>query len=139
MVTRAAARLRSTGVLPDSAPRTKTRSARASGAWVWQYGPSAWLARRITSKSIVSAWTPGIPILKMRVEYGDNEHKLFDDGREQAAAMLEAAGAKNIVLPDRIRCPASVFTRWGVRAWEMIRKPASPTGIARHTTSPTFS
>ena len=45
-----------------------------------------------------------------------------DDGREQAAAMLEAAGAKNIVLPDRIRCPASVFTRWGVRAWEMIRK-----------------
>jgi choline dehydrogenase-like flavoprotein len=30
------------------------------------------------------------------VEYGDNEKKLFNDGKEQAAMMLEAAGAKEV-------------------------------------------
>jgi choline dehydrogenase-like flavoprotein len=42
----------------------------------------------------VDAW--GIPVLKIQVAYGDNEHRLFDDGCEQAAEMLEAAGAKNV-------------------------------------------
>ena len=44
----------------------------------------------------VDAW--GIPVLRMHVEYGDNEKKLFADGREEAGAMLEAAGAKNVSL-----------------------------------------
>jgi choline dehydrogenase-like flavoprotein len=47
-------------------------------------------------KDRVDAW--GIPILKMHAEYGDNEKKLWNDGREQAAEMLEAAGAKNVRL-----------------------------------------
>jgi len=42
----------------------------------------------------VDAW--GIPVLKIHAEYGDNEKKLFDDGKEQAATMLEAAGAKDV-------------------------------------------
>jgi len=42
----------------------------------------------------VDAW--GIPVLKIHVEYGDNEHKLFNDGCTQAAEMLEAAGARDV-------------------------------------------
>ena len=42
----------------------------------------------------VDAW--GIPVLKIHAEYGDNEKKLLDDGTEQAAEMLEAAGAKDV-------------------------------------------
>ncbi|MBM3810032.1 MAG: GMC family oxidoreductase [Acidimicrobiia bacterium] len=42
----------------------------------------------------VDAW--GVPVLKIQCEWGDNEKKLFEDGREQAAEMLEAAGARNV-------------------------------------------
>lgn len=42
----------------------------------------------------VDAW--GIPVLKIHAEYGDNELKLWNDSREQAAEMLEAAGAKDV-------------------------------------------
>jgi choline dehydrogenase-like flavoprotein len=40
------------------------------------------------------AW--GIPVLKTHAEWGDNDLKLWQDGREQGAAMLEAAGAKDV-------------------------------------------
>jgi len=39
--------------------------------------------------------------LKVNAEYGDNERKLWDDGREQAAEMLEAAGAKDVRLTGK--------------------------------------
>lgn len=42
----------------------------------------------------VDAW--GVPVLKMHAEYGDNEKKLWNDSREQAAEMLETAGAKDV-------------------------------------------
>lgn len=45
-------------------------------------------------KDRVDAW--GVPVLKIRAEYGDNEKKMWTDGREQAAEMLEAAGATNV-------------------------------------------
>ena len=44
----------------------------------------------------VDAW--GVPVLKMFAEYGDNEKKLWNDSREQAAEMLEAAGATDVRL-----------------------------------------
>jgi len=44
----------------------------------------------------VDAW--GIPVLKIDAAYGDNEKRLFEDSRLQAAEMLEAAGAKNVRL-----------------------------------------
>jgi choline dehydrogenase-like flavoprotein len=44
----------------------------------------------------VDAW--GVPILKMHAEYGENEAKLWQDSREQAAEMMEAAGAKNVKM-----------------------------------------
>ncbi|MDX2268964.1 MAG: GMC family oxidoreductase [Bryobacter sp.] len=40
------------------------------------------------------AW--GVPILKVNMQWSDNEKKLWEDGRNEAAAMLEAAGAKNV-------------------------------------------
>ncbi len=47
----------------------------------------------------VDAW--GIPVLKVTMEWGDNEKKLWRDGVQQGAEMLEAAGAKNITTtPD---------------------------------------
>ncbi len=42
----------------------------------------------------VDAW--GVPVLKIHAEYGDNEKKMWDDSRQQAAEMLEAAGAKDV-------------------------------------------
>lgn len=45
-------------------------------------------------KTRVDAW--GIPILKINADWSDNEKKLWEDGRIQAAEMLEAAGAKNV-------------------------------------------
>ena len=42
----------------------------------------------------VDAW--GIPVLKISAEWGENEKKLWQDGREQAAEMLEAAGAVGV-------------------------------------------
>jgi len=38
----------------------------------------------------------GIPILRIQMEWGDNELKLFEDAREQAVEMLQAAGFKDI-------------------------------------------
>jgi choline dehydrogenase-like flavoprotein len=43
----------------------------------------------------------GIPILKINAEWGENEKKLWEDGRVQAAEMLEAGGAKDIKLTGR--------------------------------------
>jgi len=42
------------------------------------------------------AW--GIPTLKVHMDWSDNDKKLWQDGREQGAAMLEAAGAKDVAL-----------------------------------------
>ncbi len=38
----------------------------------------------------------GIPVLRIHMMYGENEHAMIDDMAETAAQMLEAAGAKNI-------------------------------------------
>ena len=45
-------------------------------------------------KDRVDAW--GVPVLKVHCDWSDNEKKLWEDGREQAAEMLEAAGAQNV-------------------------------------------
>jgi choline dehydrogenase-like flavoprotein len=72
----------------------------------WGIGITAWcecLASKSNyvelDKDRVDAW--GVPILKIHAEYGDNEKKLWDDGRVQAAEMLEAAGAKDVRMNGR--------------------------------------
>ncbi len=49
------------------------------------------------------AW--GIPVLRIHMAWSDNEKKLFDDARQQAAEMLEAAGAKNVRLTGAYSVP----------------------------------
>jgi choline dehydrogenase-like flavoprotein len=54
-------------------------------------------------QDVVDAW--GIPALKIHMSWSDNEKKLHDDARQQAAEMLEAAGAKNVRLTGHYSVP----------------------------------
>jgi len=76
----------------------------------WNIGISLWgecLARKENRVEIdrnrVDAW--GIPVLKISAEWGDNEKKLWNDGREQAAEMLRAAGAADVRLTGQFSVP----------------------------------
>ncbi|MDZ4800262.1 MAG: GMC family oxidoreductase [Bryobacteraceae bacterium] len=55
------------------------------------------------NKDQVDAW--GIPTLKIHMKWSDNELKLFEDARIQAAEMLEAAGATNVIKTGRPSVP----------------------------------
>lgn len=76
----------------------------------WNIAISLWgecLARKENRVEIdrnrVDAW--GIPVLKISAEWGDNEKKLWNDGREQAAEMLRAAGAADVHLTGQFSVP----------------------------------
>ncbi|MEO8661344.1 MAG: GMC family oxidoreductase [Bryobacteraceae bacterium] len=76
----------------------------------WDIGMTAWgecLARKenyvTLDKDKVDAW--GIPILRVHADWSDNEKKLWEDGRQQAAEMLEAAGAKNVHVTGQMSVP----------------------------------
>lgn len=67
----------------------------------WQTSLGVWgecLARKENrveiDKDRVDAW--GIPVLKIFMRWSDNELRLFEDARQQAAEMLEVAGAANV-------------------------------------------
>jgi choline dehydrogenase-like flavoprotein len=49
--------------------------------------------------------TFGIPVLRMHIQWGDNERNLVKDAGEQAAEMLETAGIKNIKVHSEIHPP----------------------------------
>lgn len=76
----------------------------------WSIGAGLWgecLARKenyvTLDKNQVDAW--GIPILRIHADWSDNEKKLWQDGREQAAEMLEAAGAKDVKMTGNYSVP----------------------------------
>jgi choline dehydrogenase-like flavoprotein len=49
--------------------------------------------------------TYGIPVLRIHMDWSENEHKIIDDMAVSAAEMLEAAGAKNVrpyTIHDRV-------------------------------------
>jgi choline dehydrogenase-like flavoprotein len=76
----------------------------------WNISISLWgecLARKENRVEIdrnrVDAW--GVPVLKINAEWGDNEKKLWHDGRAQAAEMLRAAGATNVQLTGQYSVP----------------------------------
>jgi len=76
----------------------------------WGIGMGLWgecLARKenyvTLDKNEVDAW--GIPILRIHADWSDNEKKLWADGRQQAAEMLEAAGAKNVKVTGNMSVP----------------------------------
>jgi choline dehydrogenase-like flavoprotein len=81
---------------------------REKGTWAINLG--VWgecLARRENfveiDKNRVDAW--GIPVLRIEMSWGDNELKLFEDARQQAAEMLEASGATNVRVTGRPSVP----------------------------------
>ncbi len=51
----------------------------------------------------VDAW--GIPVLHISAEFGDNERRLVDHMADQAAEMLEAAGAEDITVTKDMSAP----------------------------------
>jgi choline dehydrogenase-like flavoprotein len=51
----------------------------------------------------VDAW--GVPVLRVSADWSDNEKKLWEDGRQQGAEMLEAAGAKNVSVTGQHSIP----------------------------------
>lgn len=57
----------------------------------------------VLDRSKRDAW--GIPTLKISADWSDNEKKLWEDGRNQAAEMLDAAGAKNIQKTGQYSVP----------------------------------
>lgn len=76
----------------------------------WGIGISLWgecLARKENYCELdpdrVDAW--GIPILRLSAEWGENEKKMWHDGREQAAEMLKAAGATDVKLTGQYSIP----------------------------------
>ena len=52
---------------------------------------------------VVDAW--GIPVLRIHMQWGDNERALFRDCVDQGAAMLEAAGAVDIRKSETPKTP----------------------------------
>jgi choline dehydrogenase-like flavoprotein len=76
----------------------------------WGVDLGAWcecLARKENyveiDKSRVDEW--GIPVLRIRADWSDNEKLLWNDARVEAAAMLEASGAKNVRLTGQYSVP----------------------------------
>ena len=68
----------------------------------------------------------GIPTLKVNCEWGPNELKMFEDGREQAVEMLKSAGVQEIRKTGGLRrCRVTAFTRSAPREWARIRRRAS--------------
>ena len=54
-------------------------------------------------KNQKDAW--GIPTLKISISWSDNERAMFHDGQQQAAEMLEAAGAKDVHINGQYSVP----------------------------------
>ena len=76
----------------------------------WNVNISAWcecLARKenyvALEKDKTDEW--GIPVLRLHVEYGQNDKALFDDSRVEAAKMLEACGVKNVKMHGSYSVP----------------------------------
>jgi choline dehydrogenase-like flavoprotein len=58
----------------------------------------------------------GIPLLKIKVDYDENDEKILRDFFEQGAAMLEKAGCKNIRTSDSMQAPGlDIHEMGGVR------------------------
>ncbi len=57
------------------------------------------------------AW--GIPALRISMSWSDNERALYHDGQQQAAEMLEAAGAKDVQVTGKYSVPGFAIHELG--------------------------
>lgn len=84
------------------------KAVREQGKWVTSLGVWGECLPRHENfveldKEKVDAW--GIPALRISMQWSDNELKLFEDARQQAGEMLEAAGAANVRITGRPSVP----------------------------------
>jgi choline dehydrogenase-like flavoprotein len=93
--------------IPGFGPSFKQR-VRDERHWFFRFGGFAECLPRFENhvalhKDRVDAW--GIPILHIDMAYRDNEKALVKDMSEQAAEMLEAAGAEQVVPTNKMSTP----------------------------------
>ena len=74
--------------------------------------------------------TFGIPVLRINMTYGENEHKMVNDMADAAAEMLEAAGAINVRQETRNSNPRMGDPRGGHRAHGQGTQDLSPESIS---------
>ncbi|MDX2150789.1 MAG: GMC family oxidoreductase [Bryobacteraceae bacterium] len=118
------------GAMPEfnyNAPGFGAKYKEAVRTGAWQMSLGLWgecLPRKESyveiDKDRVDAW--GIPVLKINMEWGDNEKKLWEDGRQQAAEMLEAAGAKNVQVTGTYSIPGFCIHEVGTARMGSDRK-----------------
>jgi choline dehydrogenase-like flavoprotein len=81
------------------------RRLRDPGPWTLNLGSWGEHLPRHENYALLSDRTDewGIPVLRINCSYGENEIAMRKDMREQAIAMLEAAGATNVVGRDNLK------------------------------------
>ena len=62
-------------------------------------------------KKVKDAW--GIPVLKIRCQFSDNEHEMAKDAMENLEALLHAASAEVVQMPRDLRPPGSMIHEMG--------------------------
>ncbi|HYE65476.1 MAG TPA: GMC oxidoreductase [Pyrinomonadaceae bacterium] len=65
----------------------------------------------IDSDGVVDAW--GIPVLKMHVDYSDNEREMAKDAAETSEEILRAAGAEVVSTGGQITAPGRIIHEMG--------------------------
>jgi choline dehydrogenase-like flavoprotein len=70
---------------------------------------------------VTDAW--GIPVLRIRCRWRENEWAMFDDMADQAAEMLEAAGVRNVAVFHEDNPPGKTIHEMGTA--RMGRDPAT--------------
>ncbi len=89
---------------------------REPGSWnMWMGGYGEQLPRYENYVDLDSSQTDawGIPLLRIHCSWTDNERKMLDDAANQAAEMLEAAGARNIRSYNDIAPPGFCIHEMG--------------------------
>jgi choline dehydrogenase-like flavoprotein len=63
----------------------------------------------------------GIPVLKIQMTYGENERAMIKDMGESAGEMLEAAGARNVHVEQKMSAPG-----WAIHEVGIARMGSNP-------------
>ena len=69
------------------------------------------------------AW--GMPLLKVNIDYDDNDEKMVKDYLEQMTEMYTRAGFTDIKTNDSNRRPDWIYMKWAVPEWGMIQRRPS--------------
>ena len=74
-------------------------------------GLARWESYCEIDKNVVDAW--GIPVLKLRCEFGDNEREMAKDAVENLKALFDALGAEHVRVTTHLLPPGSMIHDMG--------------------------